>query len=76
VPCPADPTYSTFNADAYASGVKLPNAGYLRVTVSPQQATVGYVRTFLPGEETASEKNGMVAYSYNVPAAPRGRAGP
>jgi hypothetical protein len=76
VPCPADPTYSTFNADAYASGVKLPNAGYLRVTVSPQQATVGYVRTFLPGEETASEKNGMVAYSYTVPAAPRGRAGP
>jgi len=66
VPVPADWTYSMFNADAYTSGVKLPNTGYLRVTVSPQNTTVDYVKTYLPATETASEKNGMVAYSYAV----------
>ena len=66
VPCPADPTFSTFNADAYKSGVKLPNTGHLRVTVSSQNVTVDYVKSYLPGKETASDKNGMVAYSYTL----------
>jgi hypothetical protein len=66
VPIPADPTYSMFNADAYTSGTKLPNTGYLRITVSPQNATVDYVKTYLAGKERAGEKNGMVAYSYTV----------
>jgi hypothetical protein len=66
VPVPADPTYSMFNADAYTSGVKLPDSGYLRVTVSPQNTTVDYVKSYLPGTETALQKNGMVAYSYKV----------
>jgi hypothetical protein len=66
VPIPADPTYSMFNADAYLSGTKLPNTGYLRVTVSPQNTTVDYVRTYLPGMETSDAKNGMVACSYTV----------
>ena len=69
VPLPADPTYSMFNANAYRSGTKLPNSGYLRVTVSPGNATVDYVKSYLPGKETASEKNDMVAYSYTL--APR-----
>ena len=64
---PADPTYSTFNADAYKSGTKLPNTGYLRVTVSSKNVTVDYVKSYLQGKETASEKNGMVAYSYTLP---------
>ncbi len=67
VPLPADPTYSMFNADAYKSGTKLPNTGYLRVTVSPKNVTVDYVKSYLPGKETASEKNRMVAYSYTLP---------
>ena len=67
VPCPADPTYSMFNADAYTSGTKLPNSGYLRVMVSPDKVQVDYVMSYLPGKETASEKNGMVAYSYTLP---------
>lgn len=67
VPLPADPTYSMFNADAYRSGTKLPNTGYLRVTVSPYNVTVDYVKSYLPGKETASENNGMVAYSYTLP---------
>ncbi len=66
VPLPADPTYSLFNADAYRSGTKLPNTGYLRVTVSRQNTTVEYEKTYLPGKETASEKNGMVAYAYTI----------
>ena len=67
VPLPADPTYSMFNADAYKSGTKLPNTGYLRVTVAPRNVTIDYVKSYLPGKETASEKNGMVAYSYTLP---------
>jgi hypothetical protein len=69
VPLPADPSFSMFNQNAYTSGTKLPNSGYLRVTVSPRNATVDYVKSYLPGQETASEKNGMVAYSYTL--APR-----
>lgn len=68
VPNPADPTYSMFNADAYKSGTKLPNSGYVRVRVSPKNVTVDYVKSYLPGKETASEKNGMVVYSYTLPA--------
>jgi hypothetical protein len=69
VPLPADPTYSTFNANAYRSGTTRPNSGYLRVTVSPRNATVDYVKSYLPGKMTASENNGMVGYSYSL--APR-----
>ena len=29
-----------------------PNSGHLRITVSPERATVDYVRTFLPGAGT------------------------
>lgn len=39
----------------------LPNSGYLRVTVSPAQATVDYVKT-------GGGANGQVAYSYAVAA--------
>ena len=69
VPLPADPTYSMFNANAYRSGTKLPNSGYLLVTVSPRNVSVDYVKSYLPGKETASEKNGKVVYSYTL--APR-----
>jgi hypothetical protein len=67
VPLPADPTYSAFNADAYKSGTKLPNTGHLRVTVAPRNVTVDYVKSYLQGKETATETNGMVAYSYTLP---------
>jgi hypothetical protein len=66
VPLPADPSSSMFNADAYHTGDKLANSGYLRVTVSPQNTTVAYVRSYLPGQETAPARNGMVAYSYTL----------
>jgi len=61
-PCPADPTYTAFNRDAYLSGDLLPNSGHLRVSVAPERVRVDYVRAFLPGEGT----NAAVAFSYTV----------
>jgi hypothetical protein len=63
-----DPTYS----------VKMPNTGYLDVTVSPSAVHVDYVRTFRavdlqtnPNKVfTGSEVNGEVAFSYSIPAQP------
>ncbi len=66
VPNPADDTYTIFNKDAYKSGDILGNAGYLRVTVSPESAKVDYVRSWLPKDETAGHKQGEVAFSYTV----------
>jgi len=65
-PYPADPGYSLNNADAYASGDKLPCTGYVRVTVSASAVRVEYIRTFLPKDETAAQVNGQVAYAYTV----------
>ena len=47
VPMPADQGYVAYNEDRYRSGVKLPNSGHLRVTVSPEQVKVDYVRCYL-----------------------------
>jgi hypothetical protein len=69
-PNPADPTYQAFNRDAYRSGDILPNAGHLRVTVSPREARVEYVRSFLAKDETDTQKDGAIAFSYTVK--PRG----
>ena len=68
-PNPADPTFTAFNREAYRSGDILPNSGNLRVTVSPENVRVDYVRSFLPKDEKPGLKNGAVAFSYTV--APR-----
>lgn len=62
-PNPADPTYTAFNREAYLSGDVLPNAGHLRVSVSPAIVRVDYVRSFLPG---GNETNATVAFSYTI----------
>lgn len=68
VPNPADPSYTAFNEDAYRSGDRRPNSGYLRVTVAPESATVEYVRVFLPGDEHPPDRvSGMVAFTYTRP---------
>jgi hypothetical protein len=73
-PNPADNTYTAFNKDAYLSGDILPNAGHLRVTVSPEDVRVEYVRSYLPTDATAAHKDGEVAFSYTVkPRAPRAK---
>ena len=71
VPIPADPGYVAYNEDRYRSGVKLPNSGHLRVTVSPEDVTVEYVRCYLPKDETASRRTGEIAHSYTI----KGRGG-
>ena len=75
LPCPADFTYTAFNADAYAGGDVFPNSGYVRVTVAESEVTVDYIRTFLPADENAERTSGMLQYSYRItapaPAAPQ-----
>jgi hypothetical protein len=68
VPMAADATYGLgfqeyHETDPYTIRV-LPNSGHIRVTVSPAQVTVDYVRAFLPGAGT----NGQVAHSYALAA--------
>ena len=46
--------------------MKIANAGYLKVTVSPVNVTVDYVRCYLPGSENAQRRTGAVAHSYTV----------
>lgn len=71
LPNPADNTYTAFNADAYQSGNKFPNSGYVKVTVAPSSVTVDYVRMFLPQDEVPPGKvSGMIQFSYTIPAAP------
>lgn len=64
---PADPNYSLWNSDAYLSGDKFPNTGYTRVTVSPSNVKVEYVRTYLPKDETAGTASGATVFSYTLP---------
>ncbi|CAN5551704.1 hypothetical protein BH11PLA2_BH11PLA2_05450 [soil metagenome] len=68
VPIPADHTYTAFNEDAYTSGKKLPNAGYLKVTVSPAEVKVDYIRCWLPKDENPTQRTGDVAHSYTLRA--------
>ncbi|MGD1085699.1 MAG: metallophosphoesterase family protein [Verrucomicrobiota bacterium] len=66
VPMPADQGYVAYNADRYGSGVTLPNSGHLRVTVSPDQVKVDYIRCYLPKDETDGRKTGEIVHSYTV----------
>ena len=68
VPMPADQGYVAYNEDRYGSGTKLPNSGYLRVTVSPEDVKVEYVRCYLPQDENDKRKTGEIAHSYAVKA--------
>ncbi|UCG60106.1 MAG: metallophosphoesterase [Phycisphaerales bacterium] len=65
-PYPADPTYGLDKADRITSGDLVPCSGYIRATVSESSVLVEYVRTFLPKDETDSDSNGQVAYTYTV----------
>lgn len=67
-PNPADSQYQAFNRQAYRSGDILPNAGYVRVTVSPRDVGVEYIRSWLTGDETGGHKNGETAFRYSIQA--------
>jgi len=68
VPMPSDHGYVAYNEDRYQSGTKLPSSGYLRVTVSPVQVTVDYVRCYLPKDEGPDTQQGAIAHTYKVQA--------
>lgn len=54
----------------YIRGDFLPPAGHVRVSVTPEKATVEYVRSFLPAAETPQQKNAHVAHAFTVRPAP------
>jgi hypothetical protein len=66
LPEPADPFYTLYNSDAYLSGDKFSNTGYTRVSVSPSNVNVDYVRTYLPKDEVATKVSGKSVFNYAV----------
>jgi len=38
----------------------------MRVTVSPAQVKVEYVRSFMPADENGQRKNGQVGHTYTI----------
>lgn len=67
VQTPADPNYGDGgNSAAYKTGDHLSAAGHLRVTVSPENAKVEYVRSWMPKDLTPERKQGEVAFSYTI----------
>ena len=68
-PQPSRTNYNSVGAAAgygYTNGVLQGNAGYLRVQVTSTNATIEYVRVYLPADETSGRTNRMVTYSYAV----------
>lgn len=66
LPEPADPNYALYNQQAYRSGTLLPNSGRVRVTVTPDRATVHDVRSYLPQDATKDHPDGEVAFAYQI----------
>lgn len=64
LPCPADQSYSTYNADAY-NGVQFSNSGYLQVEVDPRQVKVNYIGSAL-ANDTTNRKNKAIIYTYTI----------
>jgi hypothetical protein len=71
-PQPGTANFSTGSArdGGYVAGTILPNSGHLRVSVSPAETKVEYVRAALPSQETAALRNRNVAHTYTI--APKG----
>jgi hypothetical protein len=76
VPQPSLRSFTSIQATqyGYVNGVFIPNRGYLAVTVTDSNATVEYVRTYLPSEETSGRHNGDVSYTYSIAAPSPGTA--
>jgi len=66
LPLPADPSNTLYNADAYLTGYVTNSSGYTRVTVSPAQVKVEYVRMYLPAAETNGQYSGLIGHSYVI----------
>jgi len=66
LPDPANPNYTVSNEDAYTGAETVQGSGRVRVTVAPDSATVEYIRSWLPNDETEQRRNGEAAYRYSV----------
>ena len=55
----------------YTHGKVVGGSGYLRVRVAPDDVKVDYVQTYLPKEEDATHKDGMLGDSYTIKARKR-----
>jgi len=66
VPQPSNRSLTNISATdyGYVNGIFLPGRGFLKVSVSPENMKVDYIRSYLPSEENATRKNGELAYSY------------
>jgi len=67
-PQPGTANFSTASAGdgKYVQGTILPNSGHLRVTVSPENTKVEYVRAALLTQETATLKNRTISHTYTM----------
>lgn len=69
VPQPSNADYNNSRMAAdygYVQGDVLGSSGILRVSVSPQQVTIDYVRAYLAQDEKAGQKNGQVDFTYTI----------
>jgi len=68
-PQPSHPNFQNTNfatAYGYVNGQILPNSGHIRVTVSPTQTMVQYVRVYKPANENATRHNRDVSATYFI----------
>jgi hypothetical protein len=75
-PCRTNQNTSSATPYGYRVGVMYPSSGHLRVRVTPQQATVEYVRVVIPTDTRAGVPNGTVQHSYTIKAASAPPAAP
>lgn len=69
VPQPGHPGFDRLRSAheyGYLRGDFLPPSGHVRVRVSKEKAVVEYVRAYLPRNEAAGRKNGMVAHTHTI----------
>jgi hypothetical protein len=65
-PNPANPNYTPSFQDQYRYGDFLPPSGHLRVTVSPANVKVDYLRAWMPKDVGPQHKQGELAFSYTA----------
>lgn len=68
VPQPSNRNITNISAKeyGYVNGTLLPGRGYLLLTVSSTALKVEYIKTLLPSEEGANDKNGDIITSYTI----------
>jgi phosphodiesterase/alkaline phosphatase D-like protein len=68
VPMPSDSTYTigvTDNGDAYTA-TRFDGAGHVRVWVGSDSVRIGFVRAWLPRDESSERHNGEVVGEYSI----------